>query len=41
MVVGLHGITEHDGKQEHERGADDPPPRKPLEAAGEIPKEGW
>jgi hypothetical protein len=34
VVVGLHGVTEQAGEQEHERVADDPPPRKPSPAPG-------
>jgi Transposase len=40
VVVGLHGITEQAGEQEHERVADDPPPRKPPPAPGKIHEEG-
>jgi hypothetical protein len=36
VLVGLHGIAEQDGKQEHERVADGPPPRQPPDP-GKIP----
>jgi hypothetical protein len=35
VVVGLHGITQQDGKQEHEPVPNHPPPRKPP-ATSEI-----